>query len=157
SHGVRAWCVRARLRRRSARPARRAPRPERSGVGLRRPARHNRARARPRQLIAPRRPAGGALPRSSTPPATPHLAREWFTVRVAATKFQGQGTMTEGHSGKAVAIVGATGAVGEVLLNVLEERRFPLRELRPLASSRSAGLTVQFAGKSVAVQEARPE
>ena len=41
--------------------------------------------------------------------------------------------------GRTVAIVGATGAVGEVLLRVLEERAFPLAELRALASERSQG------------------
>lgn len=38
-----------------------------------------------------------------------------------------------------VAMVGATGAVGETLLSILKERRFPLGELVPLASERSAG------------------
>lgn len=56
-----------------------------------------------------------------------------------------------------VAIVGATGAVGEVLLDVLAERRFPIAELRPLASGRSAGLKVHFAGHEVPVAEARAE
>ena len=58
---------------------------------------------------------------------------------------------------RTVAIVGATGAVGEVLLAVLAERRFPVGELRPLASERSAGTTVRFAGRDVAVELARPE
>ncbi len=58
---------------------------------------------------------------------------------------------------KVVAIVGATGAVGEVLLEVLEERRFPVRELRPLASERSAGTTVRFRNADVAVVEAKAE
>jgi len=56
-----------------------------------------------------------------------------------------------------IAIVGATGAVGEVLLQVLEERNFPVGALRPLASERSAGSTVRFAGKDVAVELARPQ
>jgi aspartate-semialdehyde dehydrogenase len=56
-----------------------------------------------------------------------------------------------------VAIVGATGAVGEVLLDVLAERRFPIAELRALASERSAGLKVRFAGREVPVAEARAE
>lgn len=50
-----------------------------------------------------------------------------------------------------VAIVGATGAVGEALINILEERDFPVNELFPLASERSAGSKVQFRGKSVTV------
>ena len=51
-----------------------------------------------------------------------------------------------------VAIVGATGAVGEELLRVLEERRFPLSELRLLASPRSAGRTVTFRGEAIEVE-----
>jgi aspartate-semialdehyde dehydrogenase len=63
-----------------------------------------------------------------------------------------------GNNGKrTVVIVGATGAVGEVLLEVLAERRFPVGELRPLASERSAGTTVRFDGSDVAVELARPE
>jgi aspartate-semialdehyde dehydrogenase len=58
---------------------------------------------------------------------------------------------------KTVAIVGATGAVGEVLLDVLAERRFPLGELRALASERSAGTSVRFDGRDVPVELARPE
>ena len=58
---------------------------------------------------------------------------------------------------KKVAVVGATGAVGEVLLRVLEERDFPVAELLPLASERSAGTTVRFAGADVRVEVARPE
>ena len=46
-----------------------------------------------------------------------------------------------------VAIVGATGAVGETLLEVLEDRDFPVGELYLLASERSAGETRQFKGK----------
>lgn len=56
-----------------------------------------------------------------------------------------------------VAIVGATGAVGEVLLRVLEERRFPVGELRPLASERSVGKSISFRGERVVVAEARPD
>lgn len=57
---------------------------------------------------------------------------------------------------RTVAIVGATGAVGEVLLRVLAERRFPVGELRPLASGRSAGTSVRFAGRELEVREATP-
>jgi aspartate-semialdehyde dehydrogenase len=48
-----------------------------------------------------------------------------------------------------VAILGATGLVGETLLTVLEERKFPVGELFPLASERSAGKTVTFKGRSI--------
>src|SRR5262245_21361743 len=58
---------------------------------------------------------------------------------------------------RTVAIVGATGAVGEVLLDVLAQRRFPVGALRALASQRSAGTTVRFRGQKVPVELARPE
>ena len=50
-----------------------------------------------------------------------------------------------------VAIVGATGAVGEALINILEERKFPVGQLFPLASERSAGSKVMFKGKPITV------
>jgi aspartate-semialdehyde dehydrogenase len=50
-----------------------------------------------------------------------------------------------------VCILGATGAVGEAMLSILEQRNFPVRNLYPLASSRSAGSTVRFNGKELAV------
>ncbi|MDP2284351.1 MAG: aspartate-semialdehyde dehydrogenase, partial [Pseudohongiella sp.] len=50
-----------------------------------------------------------------------------------------------------VAIVGATGAVGEALISILEERDFPVNELFPLASERSAGSKIKFRGKSITV------
>ena len=52
-----------------------------------------------------------------------------------------------------VGIMGATGAVGQVMLEILEERRFPLSELRLLASHRSAGKIVEFCGQELVVQE----
>jgi aspartate-semialdehyde dehydrogenase len=52
-----------------------------------------------------------------------------------------------------VAVVGATGAVGETMISILEERNFPVRNLYPLASSRSAGKTVMFNGSAVKVTE----
>ena len=51
-----------------------------------------------------------------------------------------------------VAVVGATGAVGGTMLRVLEERGFPVTELRPLASSRSAGRQLDYLGKPVFVE-----
>lgn len=50
-----------------------------------------------------------------------------------------------------VAVLGATGAVGEALFSILEERDFPVRNIYPLASSRSAGTTIEFKGKQVTV------
>jgi len=52
-----------------------------------------------------------------------------------------------------VAIVGATGAVGEVMLEILVERSFPVGELVLLASERSAGTRLQYNGKSLVVQD----
>lgn len=52
-----------------------------------------------------------------------------------------------------VAVVGATGAVGETMISILEERDFPVGNLYPLASSRSLGKTVMFRGKSVDVMD----
>ncbi len=52
-----------------------------------------------------------------------------------------------------IAVVGATGVVGETILTVLEERNFPVAELFPLASSRSAGDIVRFNGKNLDVQD----
>ncbi|MFM8419594.1 MAG: aspartate-semialdehyde dehydrogenase [Verrucomicrobiota bacterium] len=52
-----------------------------------------------------------------------------------------------------VAVVGATGAVGVEMLNVLERRRFPVGRLTLLASARSAGKTLPFQGKEVTVKE----
>ena len=52
-----------------------------------------------------------------------------------------------------VAVVGATGAVGTSMLRVLSERGFPADEVRPLASSRSAGRKVQFGDSELTVQE----
>jgi aspartate-semialdehyde dehydrogenase len=51
-----------------------------------------------------------------------------------------------------VAIAGATGAVGEALLDILEQRKFPVDQLFLLASERSEGKRLQFRGKSVKVQ-----
>ena len=51
-----------------------------------------------------------------------------------------------------VAVVGATGAVGEAMISILEERNFPVGELFPLASERSVGKTVMYRGKSHRVE-----
>jgi aspartate-semialdehyde dehydrogenase len=52
-----------------------------------------------------------------------------------------------------IAVIGATGLVGETMISVLEERSFPVRELYALASERSLGHSVSFRGRRVAVQE----
>jgi aspartate-semialdehyde dehydrogenase len=56
-----------------------------------------------------------------------------------------------------VGIAGATGAVGSTILKVLAERKFPAAEVRPLASARSAGSKVKFAGSELEVQEMTDE
>lgn len=53
-----------------------------------------------------------------------------------------------------VAVLGATGAVGREMLKVMEERDFPVGELRLLASARSVGLEIEYKGQKIAVQEA---
>ncbi len=55
-----------------------------------------------------------------------------------------------------VALLGATGAVGQEMLATLEHRKFPVSDLVPLASSRSAGSRVSFAGCEIAVGEVCP-
>ncbi|EAH8541836.1 aspartate-semialdehyde dehydrogenase [Campylobacter coli] len=52
-----------------------------------------------------------------------------------------------------IAIVGATGAVGEELLNVLDELDFPVESILPLASAKSAGNQIEFRGKSYKIKE----
>ena len=56
-------------------------------------------------------------------------------------------------SNPVVAVVGATGAVGVELIRCLEQRKFPLKELRLFASARSAGRTLEFRGRPLPVQE----
>jgi aspartate-semialdehyde dehydrogenase len=56
-----------------------------------------------------------------------------------------------------VAVVGATGAVGEIMRRVLAEHQFPLRAIKFLASGRSAGKTIEFQGKSYSVEPIRAE
>lgn len=55
--------------------------------------------------------------------------------------------------GYTLAVAGATGAVGEVMLQVLEERKFPVRRIRVLASERSVGKRLKFNGEAIAVEQ----
>jgi len=55
-----------------------------------------------------------------------------------------------------VAIVGATGAVGGEFLRLFEQREFPVRSLKLLASERSVGKTLEFKGNSISIEEAKP-
>ncbi|WP_053375772.1 aspartate-semialdehyde dehydrogenase [Paenibacillus sp. FJAT-27812] len=56
-----------------------------------------------------------------------------------------------------VAVVGATGAVGEQILKLLDSRNFPIKELKLLSSARSAGTKLAFKGQELTVEEATPD
>lgn len=56
-----------------------------------------------------------------------------------------------------VAVVGATGAVGEQIIGLLEKRNFPIAELKLLSSARSAGTKITFKGQEHTVEEATPD
>ena len=53
-----------------------------------------------------------------------------------------------------VAVVGATGLVGSTMLSILEERNFPVDEIRYFASARSAGTTLKWKGADIVVEDA---
>ena len=67
------------------------------------------------------------------------------------------GMPSSSHRPLTVAIVGATGVVGRTMISVLDEREFPMSELRLLASGRSAGTRVTANGRTLQVGEAVPE
>jgi aspartate-semialdehyde dehydrogenase len=56
-----------------------------------------------------------------------------------------------------VAVAGATGAVGEVMIRILQEREFPVRNLRLLASERSEGKQLEFKGEKIKVERMTPD
>ena len=58
---------------------------------------------------------------------------------------------------RTIAVVGATGVVGQAMVAVLQERAFPVRELRLLASGRSAGRSIDVGGRAIEVREATPQ
>lgn len=58
---------------------------------------------------------------------------------------------------RTIAIVGATGAVGGIIRDLLEKRNFPAQRVRFLASARSAGGKIRFRGEDITVEELRPE
>src|SRR5882724_2314283 len=60
-------------------------------------------------------------------------------------------------TGLTIAVVGATGAVGQTTLKILDERKFPVRELRAFASERSVGKSVTFKGDKIRVEKVGPE
>lgn len=56
-----------------------------------------------------------------------------------------------------VAVLGATGAVGQHILQLLEQRDFPIERLKLLSSARSAGKQIEFKGQTLTVEEATPD
>lgn len=84
--------------------------------------------------------AGGLIP------AAAHLSFTRFNI-----------SFTVSNNSYRVGIVGATGAVGQELIALLQAHAFPLAELRPLASARSAGRSIDFGGQKLLVQEATPD
>jgi len=56
-----------------------------------------------------------------------------------------------------IAVVGATGAVGTIIRQLLEARKFPFAKIKFLASHRSAGKIIEFAGQQISVEETKPE
>src|SRR3954466_2596021 len=62
-----------------------------------------------------------------------------------------------GSAVKSVAVVGASGAVGDVMIRLLQERKFPVGSIKFLASERSAGKTLTFAGETHAIEPLSPE
>ena len=56
-----------------------------------------------------------------------------------------------------LALVGATGAVGQIVCQLLKERDFPFKSIKFLASARSAGKTITFKDQAYTVEELRPE
>ena len=65
--------------------------------------------------------------------------------------------MAQTQKDPVVAVAGATGAVGAVLLKLLEERNFPVSQLKPLASERCAGTQVRFRGQDIPVEVAQAD
>lgn len=59
------------------------------------------------------------------------------------------------NSNPVIAVVGATGAVGQELVRLLQERQFPMKQLRLFASARSAGKKVELGGKTYTIEEAK--
>ena len=66
-----------------------------------------------------------------------------------AIKFTGKDSVVKVYH---VAVVGATGAVGNEMVKILEERKFPVGSITLLASERSIGKALEFNGKSIPIQ-----
>src|SRR4030095_11480470 len=110
------------------------------------PAKHGKGRR-------PDRPGGAARARRG-PPHGRHRGRGEAegNPRDGKPDRERSGAPILMASGLTVAVVGATGAAGQTTLKILEERKFPVRELRAFASERSVGKTVTFRGEPVTIQ-----
>jgi aspartate-semialdehyde dehydrogenase len=75
----------------------------------------------------------------------------WMAGSEISKEQESEGSMSSKEVN--VAVLGATGLVGSTMLAILEQRKFPVRELFALASSRSAGSTIKFRGRDVQVQD----
>lgn len=73
------------------------------------------------------------------------------------SKIYEEGQILDSNKGFNVAVVGATGAVGQQMLNTLAKRNFPIASLKLLASKRSAGKKMQFNGNEYMIEEATPQ
>src|SRR5688500_20246906 len=91
-----------------------------------------------------------ALPIFRSPAASQSAASKWVSwCAIESPRRRNNVVKKEQYN---VAVVGATGAVGEQLREVLEEREFPVGELRLLASERSAGQFLPFHGRQICVE-----
>ncbi|MBI1336924.1 MAG: aspartate-semialdehyde dehydrogenase [Phycisphaera sp.] len=78
-------------------------------------------------------------------------------MSTAQSSVSASSSTSRSTSSPRVAVVGATGAVGQEFLDVLAQRNFPMSEVRLLASARSAGKSVEFAGKTHTIRELTEE
>ena len=128
-------------------------RPGSTGAGQRRQEQvsHAGLEAASQQETAPASAAHG------TPTHSRSLILHRFASPVAAFGWSSYDTdMNENGRQYRVAVIGATGAVGKVFLDIMEKRPFPLKELKLLASARSAGSTIRFRGEDLTVRETTP-
>src|SRR5262245_12283096 len=79
------------------------------------------------------------------------------TLLISSQTSAHRGEGGGGTAVKSVAVVGASGAVGEEMIRLLEQRKFPVGTIKFLASERSAGKTLTFAGESYTIEPLSPE
>ena len=118
--------------------------------------------ARGRGLPAAARAVVLCRPARTLQPAPTHrpAGTGWYTPAVPGTSYQTASGAMPGMPKPyppTVAVVGATGVVGRTMIQVLTQREFPMRELRLLASGRSAGSEVAVDGRMLPVEEATAE